>query len=85
MERLAEVYEGDEEMSWAIESLKHLEQDGVVAAAGGNAKKACTLNAEVPGAGRGERWFGKSNLHSAGATFLMSGVVCIGLRLRLSI
>ncbi|KAJ4364430.1 hypothetical protein N0V83_009024 [Neocucurbitaria cava] len=62
--RLAEAYQGNEEMSWAIASLKHLEQDAVGAAAAGGhcSKKAVTLDAEIPGAGLGERWFGRSNL-----------------------
>lgn len=56
--RLKEHYRDNEEMIWAIESLKHFEEYG---AATGTAK-AFKLNADLPGAGLGERWFGSTNL-----------------------
>jgi len=57
--RLKEHYREDEEMVWAIESLKHFQQYG--AAAAGSAR-ALKLDAELPGAGLGEKWFGSQNL-----------------------
>ncbi|KAI2481529.1 hypothetical protein Ptr902_07324 [Pyrenophora tritici-repentis] len=56
--RLKEHYRDNEEMVWAIDSLKHFEQYG---AAAGSAR-ALKLNAELPGAGLGEKWFGSRNL-----------------------
>ncbi|KAF1850482.1 uncharacterized protein K460DRAFT_400544 [Cucurbitaria berberidis CBS 394.84] len=56
--RLKEHYRHDEEMVWAITSLSHFEQYG---AAGGSAR-AFTLDVDLPGAGLGEKWFGRSNL-----------------------
>lgn len=56
--RLKEHYVDDEEMVWAVDSLKHFENYG---AAGGNAK-VFTLNPDLPGAGLGEKWFGSINL-----------------------
>lgn len=56
--RLKEAYQGDEQMLWAIDSLKHFEQYG---AASGNAK-ALKVDPDLPGAGLGEKWFGRVNL-----------------------
>ncbi|KAH6868512.1 hypothetical protein BKA58DRAFT_196178 [Alternaria rosae] len=56
--RLKEHYRDDEQMVWAIDSLKHFEQYG---AAAGSAK-ALKLNPDLPGAGLGEKWFGSVNL-----------------------
>jgi hypothetical protein len=56
--RLKQHYRDDEQMVWAIDSLKHFEQYG---AATGNTK-ALKLNPDLPGAGLGERWFGSMNL-----------------------
>ncbi|KAE8845510.1 hypothetical protein PTNB73_01495 [Pyrenophora teres f. teres] len=56
--RLKEHYQDNEEMVWAIDSLKHFEQYG---AAAGSAR-ALKLNADLPGAGLGEKWFGSRNL-----------------------
>lgn len=52
--RLRDHYAQDEQMVWAIESLKHFENYG--AAAGSS--KAIKLNPDLPGAGLGEKWFG---------------------------
>jgi hypothetical protein len=56
--RLKEHYRDDEQMIWAIDSLKYFEQYG---AAKGDAK-ALKLNPDLPGAGMDERWFGSYNL-----------------------
>ncbi|KAF2684194.1 hypothetical protein K458DRAFT_418499 [Lentithecium fluviatile CBS 122367] len=56
--RLADHYADNEEMVWAIASLKCFENHG---AAGGSAR-AFKLNPELPGAGLGERWFGSVSL-----------------------
>lgn len=56
--RLREHYANDEQMVWAIDSLKHFDNYGT--AMGGS--KAIKLNADLPGAGLGEKWFGSLNL-----------------------
>lgn len=56
--RLKEHYRDDEEMIWAINSLSHFEQYG---AASGNAK-VFTLDVDLPEAGLGGKWFGRSTL-----------------------
>ena len=56
--RLKEHYKDDEQMMWAIDSLKHFEQYG---AASGHAREL-KLNPDLPGAGLGEKWFGSVNL-----------------------
>jgi hypothetical protein len=56
--RLKESYRDNEQMLWAIDSLKHFEEYG---AAGGNAR-ALKLDPDIPGAGLGEKWFGCVNL-----------------------
>jgi hypothetical protein len=56
--RLKEYYIEDEQMLWAIDSLKHFEHYG---AASGNAR-ALKLDPDLPGAGLGEKWFGCVNL-----------------------
>ncbi|KAH7359838.1 hypothetical protein BKA66DRAFT_472152 [Pyrenochaeta sp. MPI-SDFR-AT-0127] len=56
--RLKEQYIEDEEMIWAIDSLRHFEQYG--AATG--ITRAFKLDADLPGAGLGEKWFGSTNL-----------------------
>ncbi|KAF1949534.1 hypothetical protein CC80DRAFT_457311 [Byssothecium circinans] len=55
--RLSDYYAENEEMLWAIASLKHFENHG---AAGGSGK-AFRLNPDIPGAGLGERWYGSMN------------------------
>jgi hypothetical protein len=56
--RLKESYCDNEQMLWAIDSLKHFEEYG---AAGGNAR-ALKLDPDIPGAGLGEKWFGSVTL-----------------------
>lgn len=56
--RLKESYSDDEQMVWAIDSLKHFENYG---AASGN-PRSLKLDPDLPGAGLGERWFGSVNL-----------------------
>jgi hypothetical protein len=56
--RLKEYYSGNQQVLWAIDSLKHFEQYGT---ANGNAK-ALKLNPDLPGARLGEKWFGSVNL-----------------------
>lgn len=56
--RLKEYYATNEEMVWAIESLKHFENHG----SSGGSGRAFTLNPDLPGAGLGEKWFGSVNL-----------------------
>lgn len=56
--RLREHYAGNDRMVWAIDSLKHFENYG--ASIGG--LKALKLNADLPGAGLGEKWFGSVNV-----------------------
>ena len=56
--RLAEHYADNEEMVWAIDSLKHFENHGASNGSG----KAFKLNPDLPGAGLGEKWFGSVNL-----------------------
>jgi len=56
--RLKESYSDDEQMLWAIDSLKYFEEYG---AASGNAK-ALNVHPDLPGAGLGEKWFGSLNL-----------------------
>ncbi|KAJ4289240.1 hypothetical protein N0V90_011582 [Kalmusia sp. IMI 367209] len=56
--RLREYHEENEEMVWAIESLKHFENHGASRGSG----KAFKLNPDLPGAGIGEKWFGSVNL-----------------------
>jgi hypothetical protein len=53
--RLAEHYADNEEMVWAIDSLKHFESHGASAGSG----KAFNLNPDLPGAGLGEKWLGR--------------------------
>lgn len=57
--RLEEYYTEDEEMVWAIGSLKHFEQYGTAST---KSMIALKLNVELPGAGLGEKWFGRVNL-----------------------
>ena len=52
--RLKEYYVGNEEMTWAIDSLRHFETYGGVG--------LLKFNANLPGAGLGEKWFGSANL-----------------------
>lgn len=56
--RLREHYRDDEEMVWAINSLRHFEQYG---SATGSAQ-SLKLDVDLPGAGLGGKWFGRSNL-----------------------
>ncbi|KAH8723704.1 hypothetical protein GQ44DRAFT_305899 [Phaeosphaeriaceae sp. PMI808] len=56
--RLKESYSHDEQMLWAIDSLKHFENYG---AASGHAR-ALKIDPDLPGAGLGEKWFGSVNL-----------------------
>lgn len=56
--RLKESHEEDEEMLWAIDSLKHFESHS---AAAGSAK-TFSINPDLPGAGLDEKWFGSLNL-----------------------
>ena len=56
--RLKDSYNNDEQMLWAIDSLKHFEQYG----AASDSAKALKLNPDLPGAGVGEKWFGGVNL-----------------------
>jgi hypothetical protein len=56
--RLAEHYADNEEMVWAIGSLKHFENHGASSGSG----KAFKLNPDLPGAGLGEKWIGSVNL-----------------------
>jgi hypothetical protein len=57
-DRLKEYYRNNEQMLWAIDSLKHFEQYG---AASGNAR-ALKIDPDIPGAGLGEKWFGSISL-----------------------
>ncbi len=56
--RLKEHYVDDEEMIWAIDSLRHFEQYGAVT----GSMRALKLNVDLPGAGLGEKWYGSANL-----------------------
>jgi hypothetical protein len=56
--RLAEHYAKNEEMLWAIGSLKHFESHGAASGSG----KAFNLNPDLPGAGLGEKWLGSVHL-----------------------
>jgi hypothetical protein len=56
--RLKEHYRDDEQMIWAIDSLKHFEHYGPAK----RDAKALKLNPDLPGAGLGEKWFGSFNL-----------------------
>lgn len=57
--RLKEAYQEDEQMVWAIDSLKHFEVYG--GSANGSSRALC-VNADLPGAGLGEKWFGSNSL-----------------------
>jgi hypothetical protein len=56
--RLKEHYKDNEQMVWAINSLKHFENYGAT----NGSTKAFKLNPDLPGAGLGEKWFGSTNL-----------------------
>ncbi|KAL6704229.1 hypothetical protein ACN47E_008397 [Coniothyrium glycines] len=57
--RLKESYHDDEQMVWALGSLKYFENYGGSA---NGSSKALRLNPDLPGAGLGEQWFGSTNL-----------------------
>lgn len=57
-QRLKEQYGENEEMMWAIDSLKHFEHYSATT----GITKAFKLDADLPGAGLGEKWFGSTNL-----------------------
>lgn len=56
--RLKQYYAENDEMVWAIDSLKHFENHG----ASGGSGKAFKVNPDLPGAGIGEKYFGSVNL-----------------------
>jgi hypothetical protein len=53
--RLKEHYRDDEQMLWALESLKYFEQYGTAS----GANKALKVDPKIPGVGLGEKWFGR--------------------------
>lgn len=56
--RLKEHYQGNAEMSWAIDSLKYFEKADLSKWSLASPK----MLPHLPGAGLGERWFGSTNL-----------------------